>query len=366
MAKELKELFSDIVDPRVVNRCDHKLQDILFIALCTLISNGEDFEDMVLFGNEHYDWLKTVLELPNGIPSHDTFNRVLQLIKPDTLSEVLEKDGRMLLDTLEDKQICLDGKKIKGVSPGRRGNKGYYILSAWVSETSLCVGQKKVNDKSNEITAIPELLDNIEVKDSVISIDAIGCQKSIATKIIGKEADYLLALKENQKESLRLVEEAFLFHQPELFDETKEKGHGRIETRKCSIIDINNLPEAEVPSGWENLNTLVKVEATRKIKNKEQKETRYYLSSEKITSPGYYNLMVRGHWSIENHLHWHLDVTFKEDGSRARSGNAPLNLNILRKVALQRINLMQDRLSKKKRRFKASMNIEYLKQVLKI
>lgn len=223
MGKKLDELFSEVPDPRVINRCEHKLQDILFIALCTLICNGEDFEDMVLFGQQHYSWLSEVLELPSGIPSHDTFNRVLQLLEPDALSDVLIEDGRVLLDTLEDKQICFDGKKARGVSPQSRGNKGLYILSAWVSETGICIGQQKVGDKSNEITAIPELIDNLVLKGTVSSVDAIGCQKSIAEKIIDKEGDYLLALKQNQKESYMMVEDAFRFHSPDRYDQMSEK-----------------------------------------------------------------------------------------------------------------------------------------------
>ena len=241
-----------------------------------------------------------------------------------------------------------------------------YILTAWVSESSVCVAQKKVDDKSNEITAIPELLDNMNIKEAVVSIDAIGCQKLIASKIINKEGDYLLALKKNQKDSYQRVEDVFRFHAPKKFDLMKDKNHAREETRKCSILDINKLPKDEIPSKWNGLNTLVKIESTRKTKDKTQQNTRYYLSSEIIKNPSYYNMLVRGHWSIENKLHWHLDVTFKEDASRSRKGNAPENLNILRKIALQRVNLQKDKLSKKKRRFKAAMNTNYIKEILRI
>jgi len=364
MQKSINELLKSVSDPRVTNRCDHKLCDVLFIALSTLICNGEDFEDMVEFGKQRYTWLKTILELPNGIPSHDTFNRVLQLIEPSALSDVLIAEGQALLDTIQEKQICLDGKKIKGVSPHSKGNKGFYILNAWVSENKLCIGQQKVGEKSNEITAIPELIEKLDIKGSTVSIDAIGCQKSIAKKIVDKSADYLLALKKNQKESFEQVEDAFRFHSPKTYDQTIEKDHGREETRKCTIIPVHTLPAEEIPSGWEELKTLVRVESIRKINETEERETRYYLSSDSTSNPKYYNLLVRGHWSIENHLHWHLDVTFNEDASRARSGNVPLNLNILRKIALQRISNMTDKISKQKRRFRASLNNEYLKEVL--
>ena len=350
----------------MINKCTHQLSDILFIALCTLICNGEDFEDMELFGNLNKDWLDELLELPKGIPSHDTFNRVLQRIEPKELSIVLEKDGKYLLESIKQKQIVFDGKKLKGVSPKSKGNKGTYILSAWVSENKICVGQQKVGDKSNEIKAIPELIESIDIKEAVVSIDAIGCQKKIASLIKSKKGDYLLALKKNQKETFSQVEEAFRFHKPEQHHLLKDNNHGRKESRTCSIIEVSDLPKDEIPIGWESLNTLVRIESERIIENKKQCEVRYYISSEKGKNPAYYNALVRGHWGIENQLHWHLDVTFNEDGCRARSGNAPLNLNIIRKLALQRINLMDDNLSMKKRRYKASMDITYLREMLKI
>lgn len=364
MENRIEKALSRITDPRVVNRCQHKLCDILFIALCTLVCNGEDFGDMEEFGLQRYKWLKTILALPNGIPSHDTFNRVLQKLKPACLSQLLESEGKILLDTIKEKLICIDGKKAKGVSPKQKGNKGLYILSAWVSENSFCIGQKKVNDKSNEITAIPKLLDELDIERAVISIDAIGCQKRIARKIKEKKGEYFLSLKNNQKESYQQVEEAFRFHPPINYDEKIETNHGRQEIRKCSSIPIATLPQEERPLNWEGLETIVRIESIRKMNGKTESSVRYYLSSEKNNNPAYFNLLARGDWTIENHLHWHLDVTFNEDASRARTGYSQLNLNILRKVALQRITQMSDKLSKKKRRYRASLNNEYLKYIL--
>lgn len=365
MNEEKTNLFVSMPDPRMIKKCSHKLQDILFIALSTLICNGEDFEDMELFGKQNEDWLREILELPGGIPTHDTFNRVFQKLEPYALSHVLKKSGQALIDTLEDKQICFDGKKIKGVSPKSKGNKGLWILSAWVSESRVCAGQTKVEDKSNEITAIPELLDSMDVTGAVVSIDAIGCQKTIASKIKKKKGEYLLALKANQKESFLKAEEAFRFYTPQQTDTKEEKNHGREETRKCTIISQESLPRESRLRNWMGLSTLVRIEAGRTIKGQKEESTRYYLSSESIANASYYNMLVKGHWGIENQLHWHLDVTFKEDASRARKGHAPENLNILRKIALQRIDLLTDKLSKKKRRYKAAMNREYLKNILK-
>ena len=222
MKRTIQELFSQVPDPRVVNRCTHNLSDILFIALSTLVCNGEDFEDMVEFAHQRYHWLSSLLELPGGIPTHDTFNRVLQRIEPEALGKALAEDGQVLLDTLNEKQLILDGKKIRGVSPTSKGNNGLYILSAWVSETRLCVGQTKVEDKSNEISAIPKLLDGLDIRGATVSIDAIGCQKAIAEKIVEGQAEYLLSLKKNQKQTFQDAEDCFRFTQQTAFHEEWE------------------------------------------------------------------------------------------------------------------------------------------------
>ena len=367
MKKSIQDLFSEVPDPRVVNRCRHKLSDILFIALSTLICNGEDFEDMVEFAHQRYDWLNTILELPDGVPSHDTFNRVLQRIDPKALQQCLSKDGHVLLDTLNEKQIVLDGKKLRGASPTSKGNSGLYILSAWVSENNLCVGQTKVEDKSNEITAIPELLNSLDIQGATISIDAIGCQKDIAIKVVDQQAEYLLSLKKNQKQTFEHVEDSFRFNNGTYINEEWEYDHGRYETRKCTLIKLSESERKDdIYSQWKDLRHLVRIQASRQTSNGTTHETRYYLSNSTLSDPAYFNKLVRGHWSIENHLHWHLDVTFGEDACRTRSQNAPENLNVLRKIALQRISQMKDQLSKKKRRYRASLNNYYLKQVLVI
>lgn len=329
------------------------------------MSNGEDFEDMVEFGEQRLGWLKTKLELPNGIPSHDTFNRVLQVVDSELFSKVLGKDGGHLIDHVEGKLISFDGKKLKGFSPRSRGNKGLFILSAWVGENRLCIGQKKVGEKSNEITAIPELLQELEVGGSTISIDAIGCQKEIAHLILEKEADYLLAVKGNQGDLLEEISEAFNYSPIEEVSEKWEYDHGRYENRQCQILNASVL-RTDLQAAWKGITTLVKIEATREIGSKKSIETRYYITSHQEKTAAQYNDLVRAHWGIENHLHWHLDVTFREDASRSRTGNAPENLNILRKIALHRITRDDSKLSKKKRRFRASMNLDYLEKILKL
>ena len=264
-------LFLDVRDPRVVNRCDHKLSDILFISLCTLLCNGEDFEDMVEFGTQRYDWLCHYLELPNGIPCADTFNRVLQRLDPEELEACLRKDGQTLLDYLSEDQICFDGKKIKGVSPHSKGNQGFYILSAWSSQHTLCIGQSKVEDKSNEIQAIPTLIDQLDLAGGLVSIDAIGCQKTIASKLIRAQADYLLSLKHNQKSTFEDV--VWLFGEVPCTSsqEEWEYDHGRYETRKCSIIKVSSTQKQALFDTWEGLTTLVKIESSRLVQEKQKK-----------------------------------------------------------------------------------------------
>lgn len=351
----------------MINKCDHLLSDILFIALCTLLSNGDDFEDMVEFGHQRIDWLKTKIELYNGVPSHDTFNRVFQLIDPEQLKKVLKEDGKVLLEHMSGQLVNLDGKKLRGESPKSRGNKGLYILSAWVSESRLCIGQQKVRDKSNEITAIPELLGELDIEGSTVTIDAIGCQKEIAAQIVEQKADYILSVKGNQSDLLEEISEAFEYYPlTHTSDEQWEYGRGRYENRTCRILNAQEALSPNMQQRWLGVSTLVKIESIRIIKDVKHTETRYYISSHAEKTSKQYNEMIRGHWGIENHLHWHLDVTFAEDACRARTGNAPENLNIFRKIALHRISRDNSKISKKKRRFRASMNTDYLEKVLKL
>jgi len=362
--KTVSNYLSTVKDHRMVNKCKHKLSDILFIGLLTYLSNGEDYVDMVLFGKTHKTFLQEYLSLSNGIPSEDTFERVFSAVEPDVLRICLNDYGKDVVGLLSEKQISLDGKKLKGVSPTTRGNRGLYVLNAWIVENRICVGQKRVEDKSNEITAIPALIEQLDIKDAVVSIDAIGCQRNIAEQIVKKGGHYLLALKTNQRELYDDTEYGFKACKPQSMSETWEYDHGRYETRKCSILSSEGILLFENQSQWCGLKTLIKVEATRMIRGKETSETRFYISDEQDKTAEYYNALVRGHWSIENQLHWHLDVTFKEDASRVRKGNAPENLATLRKLALQIIAAQKDKLSLKKRRVMAAYYEDYLRKLL--
>lgn len=356
--------FSEVTDPRVTGRCLHLLSDILMIGLCTYLTGGTDYEDMRLFALERGASLKDMLSLPNGVPSEDTFERVFQRIEPSELEYCLRSYGKSILSDLSEKQIVIDGKKQGGASPTSRGNKGLYILNAWVSENKFCISQEKVNDKSNEITAIPEVLSEIDIEDAVVSIDAMGTQREIADLILEKKGHYLLSVKGNQKSLYEDIECAFKVNDGFDTDTTTDKGHGRIEVRRCSILPAEKYLLTENIRSWKGIGTIIKIYSSREISGRTTHETRYYISDEQGLSASYFQKLIRGHWSIENQLHWHLDVTFKEDGCRARKGYSSQNLSVLRKMALHIVSEQKDKLSMKRRLYKAALDIEYLKKLL--
>lgn len=360
------DYFSEVSDPRVTGRCLHLLSDILWIGLCTYLTGGSDYQDMYLFAHERGSELGNLLSLPNGIPSVDTFERVFRSIKPEELEACLRSHGQSILADLSEKQIAIDGKKQRGVSPTTRGNKGLYLMNAWVCENRFCLSQEKVEDKSNEITAIPSIIEGIDIRDAVVSIDAMGTQREIAELITDNGGHYLLALKNNHKSLYEDVECAFKVHSGIDRYETVESGHARIETRTCSILPAKEYLMEETLFPWKGLSTLVRIEAVREKSGKTTRETRYYISDENPERAAYFYSLVRGHWSIENQLHWHLDITFKEDACRARAGYASQNLSVLRKMALHIVTEQKDRLSMKKRLYKAALDTSYLKKLLKI
>lgn len=364
MRTNISTYFSEVRDPRVVGRCLHPLSDILLIGLCTYLTGGSDYQDMRLFGIERGKELGDLLSLPHGIPSEDTFERVFKSICPDELEKCLRAYGKNILSELSEKQIIIDGKKQRGVSPTTLGNKGLYLLNVWVSENRFCIAQEKVEDKSNEITAIPKVLKDIDITDAIISIDAMGTQREIAELVVENRGHYLLALKSNQKSLFEDVVCAFKMNRGFDTYETVESDHGRIETRRCSILPASEYLMEENLVLWKKLNTIIRVETRRETQGKIANETRYYISDERIESAAYFYSLVRDHWSIENHLHWHLDITFKEDLCRARAGYAAQNLSVLRKMALQIVSEQKNKLSMKKRLYKAALDINYLKKLL--
>lgn len=336
----------------------HKLVDIVFIGLVSVICGGTDFEHMEDTGNGKYEWFKKYLELPNGIPDSDTFRRVFERIDLKELGEVLQEIPEVTGNT-----VAIDGKTIRG--SGNEKHKAYHVVSAWVAENQITLGQLATEEKSNEITAIPELLDILDVKGSTVIIDAMGCQKQIATKICEKKADYVLGLKGNQAALLSDVKLYFETEVPSYKSRTLEKGHGRIEEREYYLeTEIDWLSRRE---DWANLKGIgmVRTSVTSLKTGEFTQECRYFITS--VTDIHRFADAVRKHWSIENQLHWQLDVSFGEDSAKARKDNSPLNLNILRKQSLSLLNQADfgKRISVRRKMSLAAMDNYALDRILK-
>ncbi|GHV51098.1 hypothetical protein FACS1894181_12500 [Bacteroidia bacterium] len=278
MGRVIPHYFSGVEDPRVQGRCRHLLPDILLTGLCTYVTGGVDCQDMHLFAKERGHQLQGILQLPDGEPSADSFEKVFKLIMPDSLQSILETCGKGILSCLAEKQIILDGKKLKGVSPASRDTIGLYILNAWVSGNRLCTGQEKAEEKSNGITAIPKALDSIDLTDAVVSIGAIGTQTKIAEQTITQGGHYLLPAKGNQQGLLEDMGHAFKADKVTVSREETESNHGRIEPRQCSTLPAKGFLLGEKPQAWKQAATLIKIEATRGIKGILHQEPRYYIN----------------------------------------------------------------------------------------
>lgn len=370
---DLELYFGHIEDPRIERRKLHKLLDIIVIAICAVICGADNWVDIQHFGERKKAWLQQFLELPNGIPSHDTFGRVFSRLNAEQFQACFLEWVKAVNQVTRGQVVAIDGKQVRRSMDSYRGKGAIYMVSAWAEENRIVLGQRKVADKSNEITAIPELLDLLEVAGCIVTIDAIGCQKEIAQKIVTQRAEYVLAVKENQPRLYEAIE--YLFRIP-LQDEnpmqwiedhhkTVDKGHGRIETRQCWTLRAANYLEG-VPGleEWPRLKTLVRMSSERRIGDQVHQEARYYITSlepkaKKILAA------IRGHWGIENRLHWILDVAFDEDHNRARKDHAPANLTVIRHIAMNL--LRQEKTAKggiQAKRLQAAWDESYLLQVL--
>ena len=312
------------------------------------------------------EFLASFLNLDNGIPSHDTFRRVFSLLESREFESCFIQWVNTLAELRPKEIVSIDGKTIKGAkSAGKKSP--FHIVSAWANENNLVLGQVKVEDKSNEITAIPKLLDILYLQDSVVTIDAMGCQEKIAKKIIDKKADYILAVKENQEQLLEDIEDEFRFGKNIQTHLCEDLGHGRIETRKCSVI--NDFQFIQPDNRWENLNSIIKTESIREFKNSDkpaEKATRYYISSQQGEAQDF-QYAIRSHWAIENKLHWTLDVAFGEDQSRKRKDNSAQNFSTLNKMALNLLkNEKSIKIGVKGRRMRAGWDNHYLIKVLNL
>ncbi len=353
LSGSLIECFSVLPDPRIDRTKQHKLIDIVVIGFCTILDGGEGFTDMEQFGTAKKEWFKSFLELPNGIPSHDTFNRVFQALDPAAFAECFINWTEGIRKAVSGEVVAIDGKALRRARNISSGGTIPYMVSAWATSNGLSLGQVKVDEKSNEITAIPVLLRSLNLEDCIVSIDAMGCQKKIAREIIDADADYVLALKGNHgsaHEEIKCFMDDMVMRwqadeslEPELgYYETIEKSHGRIETRR--YWQSNQIEWFEERKAWEKLTSFGMVESIREINGETSVERRYYLSSleNSITQLAG---AVRNHWRVENSLHWVLDVTFKEDDSRARSGNSAQNLAILRRLAVNALKRSTKKIS---------------------
>lgn len=367
----IEQYFGELTDPRVDRTKLHKLIDILVIALCAIIAGADNWEDIADFGRAKIDWFQTYLELPNGIPSHDTFNRVFARLDPQEFRTGFMGWIRGVSKVIGGQVIAVDGKVLRRSHERGIGKAAIDMVSAWASANRLVLGQVKVDDKSNEITAIPQLLQALEIAGCIVTIDAIGCQTEIAETIIDQEADYVLALKDNQGHLFEDVQllfadlgkshyKAYAFG----YDKTVNKNHGRIEIRECwTISDPQVLRHLRGFENWKNLLTVSRIRAQRLIGEESSSEDRYHIAS--ITGAKRVLWAVRSHWCIENELHWTLDVAFDEDRCRTRKDNGPENFAILRHMAL---NLLKHEKTCKRgikgKRLLAAWKDDYLLKVL--
>jgi predicted transposase YbfD/YdcC len=351
--------FLCIHDPRIDRTKKHNLVDIIMITLCALICGMDGWEEIEIFAEEKEDWFKKFLELPHGIPSHDTMYRVFSRISPKELSNALNNWTSGLNQSVEGKVVAIDGKTLRGSFDTATGKSALHMVSAWVEDNNLVLGQVSAEGKGHEITKIPELLRLLELKNAIVTIDTIGCQKEIVRVIREeKKADYVIALKKNQPNLYNEVE--YFFKAAEKSDffsfdtfKSVEKGHGRIECRTCVCLDVaNHLDHA----GFMGLKTVAKIHSTREIKGKSEEQTRYFISSLPCDAKQIAKA-VRAHWNIENSLHWRLDVVFKEDASRIRKDNAPENMAIIRRIAFSLAKARTpEKMTVKRARLKMGLN----------
>jgi predicted transposase YbfD/YdcC len=368
------EHFSDITDPRIHNHnFRHNIFDMLVIAVLATICGADGWVEIERFGQDKEEWLKTFLELPNGIPSHDTFGRLFAILEPQEFERCFSAWLQALNIDLKKEIIALDGKTVRGSGNKRQKEPALHLVSAWAAKNRMMLAQVKTEDKSNEITAIPKLLDMIDAKGSIITIDAMGCQKEIAQKIVKKEAGYVLCLKENQKTLYEDVKSIFaraeenkqkqykkVLHRRKI---EKIKAHSRVETRRYTLVSARDPLFFELR--WPGLRGIGKIDITRTTNNRVEHSTRYFLTTLNYEDIDIFMEGVRKHWQIEIDLHWSLDVSFREDHCQVRLKNAAQNLALMRRIAL---NLLKQESTHKNgiscRRKSAGWDNKYLLKVL--
>jgi predicted transposase YbfD/YdcC len=367
----IQDCFGDIHDPRVVGRCDYPLIEIITIAICAVVAGANAWTELETFGKNKESWLKQFLPLENGIPAHDTFGDVFRMLDAEEFQRSFMRWIECVFTVTEGQVIAIDGKTVRRSHDQTIGKDAIHMVSAWASANGITLGQRKVDDKSNEITAIPELLRLLNVMGCIVTIDAMGCQKKIAQAIRDEKADYVLRVKDNQGHLHEDIAEWFAYADQLQFegmaydyDKTINKGHGRVEIRQCWVIDdplaFEHIRHHE---GWVDLNAIVRVQRERRWGDTVEQDTAYYISSLPANAPPLLDA-TRDHWAIENSLHWVLDVTFREDESRVRKDNGPQNFTVLRHMALNILKRDTSKGSLRQKRYQAALNEDFLFQVL--
>jgi len=360
-----QEIFTALPDPRRSNKGNYiyPLEEILFLTISGVLSGMDGWTAICNFGKIKLDWLRTYYPFKEGIPSHDVLGSLFARLDPDQFNACFIEWVNTLSNLTKGEVIAFDGKTIRNSDDKQIGKKAFHVVSAYAASNRVCLGQYCVDEKSNEITAIPKLLDLLMVKDAVVTIDAMGCQQKIAAKIIDAGADYLLMVKDNQKLLKQGIQ--VTFGQPKTIqaDEQHDIGHGRAETRTCQVTEDLSFIQNAIK--WKKINSLVKIisERTDKQSGKSSTETRYYISSLKADA-GRFNQIVREHWRVENNLHWTLDVIFKEDHSLKKKGYSALNFNMINKVALTLIEKDKGKKSKILKRQSAALDDKYRAKLL--
>jgi predicted transposase YbfD/YdcC len=368
----ISQAFSQLTDPRMERSKRHPLVNIITISVCAIICGCDDFCSIEEYGKSKIEWFKQFLDLPNGIPSHDTFNDVLNRLKPSEFSEAFTQ-WVTRLGSLKGDIVALDGKVMRRTLDKANGNPAIHLVSAWSVQNNLCFGQVKVSDKSNEITAIPKLLELLDIEGATITTDAMGCQFSIAEQIVSAKADYVLALKGNQGEfhdDIKLFMTTQLSREfsgiPHSVFKSVNGDHGRIEERNVWLsTDVEWLTERH--PRWKSIKGIAVVDSSRTVQGITSKEKRYYITSHEDKTAEFIAHAIRSDWHVENKLHWQLDVSFNEDQNRHRSGHAAENIAMMNKIAL---NLLKNEKSVKEgvknKRLKAGWDNDYMMKVLTV
>jgi len=363
--------FQDLPDPRVEGRCDHKLIDIIVVTVCAVIAGAETWVDVEQFGEAKQDWLKTFLELPAGIPSHDTFGRFFAALDAEAFQAAFMHWVEGVFRVSKGQVIAIDGKTLRRSHDRSIGKDAIHMVNAWATHNGIALGQWKTDAKSNEITAIPPLLRQLNVAGCIVTLDAMGAQTEIARTIRDEKADYVLRVKDNQGRLHQDIQDWFM-HADHIqfadmaycYAESVNKGHGRIEIRRCwAIDDPLAFDYIRHYQGWKDLHSIVRVQRERRLADKTERETAFYISS--LAADAELLLAAtRYHWAVENSLHWVLDVIFREDDARVRVGHAAHNMAILRQLALNIIKKDPSKGSIRTKRYRSALDITFLEKLL--